>query len=72
MKENCELKAENESLKAEISSLKMTEQSNIEVIACSSFQSAIPVTDTESEDGREQEIQDVVPTLAIADRIDDV
>ena len=72
VKEVCDLKTENESLKAEISSLKMTEQSNIEEIACSSFQSAIPVNNTGSEDGREQEIQDVVPTLAIEDRIDDV
>ena len=72
VKENCELKAENESLKAELASLKMTEQSNIEEIACSSFQSAIPVNDTGSEDGREPEIQDAAPILAIEDRIDDV
>merc|ERR1711917_89276 len=68
VKEVCELKAENETLKAEISSLKMTEQSNIEVIACSSFQSAIPVNDTRSEDGHEDEIQAIAPTLAIKDR----
>ena len=68
VKEVCELKAEIQTLKAEISSLKMAEQSNIEEIACSSFQSAIPVNDTRSEDGHEDEIQAIASTLAIEDR----
>ena len=70
VKENYDLKTENESLKAEINSLKMTEESNIEEIACSSFQSAIPINETESEDGDEQENHDEAPVLAIEDRND--
>ena len=56
----------------------MTEQSNIEVIACSSFQSAIPVNDTRSEDEHEEEIQAIAPitlapnTLAIEGRSDEI
>ena len=55
VKEVCELRAENETLKAEISLFKITEQSNIEEISCSSLQSAISVNDTRSNDGREKE-----------------
>ena len=48
----------------------MTEESNVEEIACSSFQSAIRIIETESEDGDEQENQDEAPVLAIENRND--
>ena len=71
VKELSEMKAENESMKAEISSLKnrndkMAEESNMEEIACSSFQSAIPVNDSGSENGNGE----ILPALAIEDGSD--
>ena len=68
VKELSEMKAENESLKAEISLLKNSndkraEKSNIGEIANSSFQSAIPVNDSESENGDDN--QEILPALAI-------
>ena len=61
VKELNEMKAENEVLKAEIASLKMTEKSNIEEMASSSFQSAIPVNDSDEE----EPVPGTAPQLAI-------
>ena len=52
------MKAENQSLKEEIASLKMTEASNTEEITCSSFQSAIPVHESRSEIDDSEENQE--------------
>ena len=65
VKELNDLKAENESLKEEISSLKKTEESNIEEIANSSFQSAIPVNDTPSDIDNDEGNQAMRTTLPI-------
>ena len=69
-----ELKAENESLKAEIEASKSsaTEENRVEEISNSSIQSAIPISETDSDvdDGPTQNHQ---PPLAICDgNIDDI
>ena len=69
-----ELKAENESLKAEIEAAKSsaTEENRVEEISNSSIQSAIPVSETDSDidDGSTQNLQ---PPLAICDgNVDDM
>ena len=65
VKEMNKLKVENESLKEEISSLKKTEESNIEEIANSSFQSAIPINDTPSDIDSDEGNLAMTPTMAI-------
>ena len=67
-----ELKAENESLKAEIEASKCSEENKVEEISNSSIQSAIPVSETDSDidDGSTQNLQ---PPLAICDgNVDDM
>ena len=65
VKELNEMKADNEVLKTEIASLKYFEKSNIEEIASSSFQSAIPVNDSRSDDDDEEPVPGTAPQLAI-------
>ena len=60
VKELNAVKAENQSLKAEISSLKTTDE-----VRCSSFQSAIPVNDSGSDDDSVEGNVDMAPALAI-------
>ena len=68
LKEVTEMKAENELLKAEIEKMKtpaITEDNQATEVSSSSFQSALPVNDTRSDN--EEEVPVAGPLLAICD-----
>ena len=68
LKEVTEMKSENEVLKAEINSMKTSttsEDNQANEVSSSSFQSALPVNETRSDN--EEDIPDAGPALAICD-----